>query len=236
MIHSLTVISLPQLSQDPRGRWRGEKRGAVSHDDPGVCGPTPGIGFTACRVFGPGGPLPPLARKGPRVHRHRPLWAFLRLGCVAPVCIAAALATSGEVPPSLGRKALNLTMDNTARSGAPRADGIGYPSPWATRCVRPPSHSRLRLLPRPHPNPFPLAVAQARPSPRCPLIQAGSPEQRLPKVRCQSAPPARRRAGALSGARHRVPDAPGCRREDYRLPLSSFAQTSSASLSLRGGT
>ena len=54
-----------------------------------------------------------------------------------------------------------LTMDNTARSGAPRADGIGYPSPWATRSVRPPLRPRLRLLLRPHPNPFPLAVAQA---------------------------------------------------------------------------
>ena len=170
------------------------------------------------------------------MHRHRHSVAFLRLGCVALVCIVAALATSGELPPSLGRKALNLMMARTARSGAPRADGIGYPSPWATRCVRPPSRSRLRSLPRPHPNPFPLALAQARPSPRCPLIQAGSPGQRLPKVRCQSAPPARRRAGALTGARHRVPDAPGCRREDYRLLLSSFAQTSIASLSLGGGT
>ena len=132
--------------------------------------------------------------------------ASLQLRCVTLVCIVAALATSEELLLSLGRKALNLMMARTARPGASRADVIGCPSTWATRSVRPSLRSLLRSPPRPHPSPFPLALAQARPSHLCPLIQAGSPGQRLPKVRCLSDPPARRRAGALSGARHRVPD------------------------------
>jgi len=103
-------------------------------------------------------------------------------------------------------KLASLMMARTARPGSFRADVIGCPSTWATGSVCPSLRSLMRSPPRPHPSPFPLALAQARPSHLCPLIQAGSPGQRLPKVRCLSDPPARRRAGALSGARHRVPD------------------------------
>ena len=124
-------------------------------------------------------------------------------------------------------------MAKSARPGASRADVIGSPSTWATRGVCPSLLSLLRPPPRPHPSLFPLARAQARPSHLLPLIQAGSPGHELLKVRRQSRPPARRRAGAPSGVRHRMPDS-------ARLPtgrqftFSTFAQTSSASLSPEG--
>ena len=52
---------------------------------------------------------------------------------------------------------------------------------------------------------------------------AGSPGHRVLRIRCHLGPPARRLAGDPTGARHRVPDTPGCRRVDYRLVLSSFS-------------
>ena len=140
------------------------------------------------------------------MHRHCHSEASLRLGCVALVCCLAALRTLEEFLLFLGRKALNLRMAKSARPGASRADVIGSPSTWATRGVCPSLLSLLRPPPRPHPSLFPLARAQARHSHLLPLIQAGSPGHELLKVRRQSRPPARRRAGAPSGVRHRMPD------------------------------